>query len=93
MVVDVVVVLVDVDVCGDVLGAVETVAAEWLGVAVSRMDPLDRCEVLVNVANRLDVVLMADEGATDAGRLFMTMPVASPSVKTPVTTQEMIART
>jgi hypothetical protein len=54
----------------------------------------DGCRaVLTCVTGRRVVTLTADEGATGEGRLLITMPVASPSVSTPVTTHERIART
>lgn len=88
----VVVVLVGVVVTGALLGAAASAVVAWLVDAVFRTCTLERCDVFASVADRLGDALMADEGATDVGRLLMTMPVARPSVKTPVTTHEMIAR-
>jgi hypothetical protein len=62
-------------------------------IAISWTTTVEWCEVFTAEVDRRADALTADEGATGDGRLLITMPVASPSVRTPVTTHETIART
>jgi hypothetical protein len=76
----------------DFFGVAAAVDTESVCDAATRIVGVDRWATLTRGEIRFAVALTAVGGATEAGRLLMTTPVARPSVSTPVSAHETIAR-